>query len=193
MVFGELLLLFARGVAAEFHTGKAARVGSQLLTIIAICYLVSGLFVMDPSSTAPGQATVHGMLRGNRADTTINYRLRDAVLGLLTPGSFVSKGFADSGRQISPIEFASRLESEKEDYPQEAFYSPMNLLDSHDTERLLWTLTPGGETTADKQLNAAKPAEGKKHQMIAALIQITIPGSPTVFCGGEVALTGSMC
>jgi hypothetical protein len=29
--------------------------------------------------------------------------------------------------------------------------------------------------------------------MIAALIQITIPDSPTVFCDGEVALTGSMC
>jgi len=83
---------------------------SQLLTIIAICYLLSGLFVMNPSSTAPGQATVHGVLRGDRADTTMNYRLRDAVLGSLTQGSFDSKGFADSGRQISPIEFASQLE-----------------------------------------------------------------------------------
>ena len=36
----------------------------------------------------------------------------------------------------------------REDYPDAAYYSLMNLLDSHDTERLLWTLTPGAETTA---------------------------------------------
>ena len=33
----------------------------------------------------------------------MNYRLRDAVIGLLAPGSFDSKGFADSGRPISAV------------------------------------------------------------------------------------------
>ena len=78
----------------------------------------------------------------------MNYRLRDAVIGLLTPGNFDSKGFGDSGRIIAPSEFASRMESIREDYPDAAYYSLMNLLDSHDTERLLWTLTPGEETIA---------------------------------------------
>ncbi|MEK7785067.1 MAG: hypothetical protein AAB658_06520, partial [Chloroflexota bacterium] len=82
-------------------------------------------------------------LRGDRADTTMNYRLRDAVIGFLTPGNFDSKGFADSGRSIAPSEFAARVLSIREDYPDAAYYSLMNLLDSHDTERLLWTLTPG--------------------------------------------------
>ena len=36
----------------------------------------------------------------------------------------------------------------------------MNLLDSHDTERLLWTLTPGAETRADKEQNAPNVAAG---------------------------------
>ena len=142
------------------------------------------------SETWQKDSTLLRMLRGDRADTTMNYRLRDAVLGLLTPGNFDSKGFADSGRQISPSEFASRLESIQEDYPTEAFYSLMNLLDSHDTERLLWTLTPGSETTLDKELNAANLAEGKQRQMIASLIQFTLPGAPTVFYGDEVAMTG---
>ena len=43
----------------------------------------------------------------------MNYRLRDAVLGLLAPGNFDPKGFADSGRVILPSEFAARLESVK--------------------------------------------------------------------------------
>lgn len=142
------------------------------------------------SETWQKDSTLLRMLRGDRADTTMNYRLRDAVIGLLVPGNFDSKGFADSGRQISPSEFASRLESIQEDYPRDAFYSLMNLLDSHDTERLLWTLTPGEETTASKELNASNLADGKQRQMIASLIQFTLPGAPTVFYGDEVGVTG---
>ena len=130
------------------------------------------------------------MLRGDRADTTMNYRLRDAVIGLLAPQGFDSKGFGDSGRIIAPSEFAARMESIREDYPDAAYYSLMNLLDSHDTERLRWTLTPGEETTANKELNAASVAEGKQRQRIASLIQFTVPGAPTVFYGDEVGMTG---
>ena len=56
-------------------------------------------------------------LRGDRADSTMNYRLRDAVLGLLAPGTFDSKGFPDSGHVIRPSEFAARIASIQEDYP----------------------------------------------------------------------------
>ncbi len=135
-------------------------------------------------------STLLRFLRGDRADTTMNYRLRDAVLGFLTPGPFDSKGFADSGRIISPSEFAARLSSIREDYPDAAYYSLMNLVDSHDTERLLWTLTPGQETRTDKEFNAANLAQGKQRQRIASLIQFTMPGAPTVFYGDEVGQTG---
>jgi glycosidase len=135
-------------------------------------------------------STLLRFLRGDRADTTMNYRLRDAVLGLLSPGNFDSKGFADSGRPITPSEFAARISSIREDYPDAAYYSLMNLLDSHDTERILWALTPGSDTTADKELNTANVAEGKQRQKIAALIQFTMPGAPTVYYGDEVGVTG---
>ena len=63
------------------------------------------------SETWQKDGTLLRMIRGDRLDTTMNYRLRDAVLGLLAPQSFDSKGFADSGRIISPSEFASRCNS----------------------------------------------------------------------------------
>jgi glycosidase len=129
-------------------------------------------------------------LRGDRADTTMNYRLRDAVLGLLTLGPYDSKGFADSGRILEPSEFASRMSSIQEDYPDVVLYSLMNLLDSHDTERILWSLTPGNETTADKEQNMDNLSEGKQRQQIASLIQFTVPGAPTIFYGDEVGQTG---
>ncbi len=129
-------------------------------------------------------------LRGDRADTSMNYRLRDAVLGLLTPGPFDAKGFADSGRQLNISEFADRLSSIQEDYAPGTFYTLMNLLDSHDTARLLWVLTPGEATTEDKELNADNLAVGKEMQKLASLIQFTLPGAPTIYYGDEVGVTG---
>jgi glycosidase len=142
------------------------------------------------SETWQKDSTLLRMLRGETADTSMNYRLRDAVIGFLAPQGFDSKGFADSGRIILPSEFASRLESVREDYPDAAYYSLMNLLDSHDTERLRWTLTPGDETTASKEQNAANVTAGKLRQKLASLIQFTVPGAPTVYYGDEVGVTG---
>ncbi len=136
-------------------------------------------------------STLLRFLRGDRADATMNYRLRDAVIGLLAPQNFDAKGFADSGHPIKPSEFAARLASIREDYSDATFYALMNLLGSHDTARLLWALTPGAENPTDKEQNAANLAAGKQRQRLAALIQFTVPGAPTVYYGDEVGMTGA--
>ena len=56
-------------------------------------------------------------------------------------------------------------QSIREDYPDAAYYSAMNLLDSHDTERLLWTLTPGAETRGRR---GAERGERRRGQAAAA-------------------------
>lgn len=127
---------------------------------------------------------------GNTADSTMNYRLRDAVIGLLAPGAFDSKGFPGSGSPIPPSDFANRLQSVREDYPDAAYYSLMNLLDSHDTERIRWTLTPGMDNRQDRELMSQNVAEGKQRQRLAALIQMTMPGAPTIYYGDEAGMTG---
>ncbi|HEX7975232.1 MAG TPA: alpha-amylase family glycosyl hydrolase, partial [Anaerolineales bacterium] len=136
-------------------------------------------------------STLLRFLRGDRADSTMNYRLRDAVIGLLAPQNFDSKGFADSGHPLMISEVAARLQSIREDYPDAVYYSLMNLLDSHDTERLLWTLTPGPATTASKELNADNLAAGKRRLEIASLIQYSLPGAPTVYYGDEAGMDGA--
>jgi len=142
------------------------------------------------SETWQKDSTLLRMLRGDRLDTTMNYRLRDAVIGYLAPGSFDSKGFGDSGYVIAPSDFLDRLASIREDYPDAAYYSLMNLLDSHDTERLLWTLTPGADNATDREMNATNLAAGKARVRLASLIQFTVPGAPTVYYGDEVGVTG---
>lgn len=64
IVFGTLLFVFSRGVAAAFSNGKASRAGLIILTSIAICYFLSGPFVMDPAHTARNQMTFHGTMHG---------------------------------------------------------------------------------------------------------------------------------
>ncbi|HSN42517.1 MAG TPA: alpha-amylase family glycosyl hydrolase, partial [Propionibacteriaceae bacterium] len=139
------------------------------------------------SETWQKDSTLLRSLRGDRLDSTMNYRLRDAVLGLLAPQSFDSKGFADSGRKITASEFVNRLASVREDYPDAAYYSLMNLLDSHDTERLLWTLTDG----ANNASRDVPGADDKARLRMAALIQFTQAGMPTVYYGDEVGMTGA--
>jgi len=136
-------------------------------------------------------STLLRFLRGDRADTTMDYRLRDAVLGFLAPQAFDAKGFGDSGRILKPSEFMARLSAIREDYPDAAYYSLMNLLDSHDTARLRWVLTPGTDTTADKEQNTANVTEGKLRQKLAAMIQFSLPGAPTIYYGDEVGITGN--
>ena len=64
LLFGVLLFVFTRLIAAEFQAGKAARAGLVLLTIISCCYFISGPFVMDPTGTPLSQVTVHGTVHG---------------------------------------------------------------------------------------------------------------------------------
>lgn len=142
------------------------------------------------SETWQKDSTLLRSIRGDRLDTTMNYRLRDAVLGLLTPQAFDAKGFADSGRRLKPSEFAARLASVREDYPDAAYYSLLNLLDSHDTERALWTLTEGTANTAGRE-NPTALATGKQRLRLASLIQFTQAGMPSVYYGDEVGVTGA--
>ena len=132
-------------------------------------------------------STLLRMLRGDRLDTTMNYRFRDAVIGFLAPGAFDCKGFADSGHVIPAVGVPrpARLASARTTRTRPTTRA-MNLLDSHDTERLLWTLTPGAETRAAREQNAANVAAGKQRVRLASLIQFTMPGAPTVYYGDEV-------
>jgi len=51
VVYGILFLTFTWGIATEFKKGKSSKAGPILLTIIGVCFLLSGPFVMDPAST----------------------------------------------------------------------------------------------------------------------------------------------
>ncbi|AIQ34762.1 cyclomaltodextrinase [Paenibacillus sp. FSL R5-0345] len=100
-------------------------------------------------------------LEGDKFDAVMNYPFTDAVLDFFVHGSLDAEGFANSiGRQLSR-------------YPLQASEVAFNLLDSHDTPRLL-TL-----------------AAGDKNKMrLASLFQFTFMGTPCIYYGDEFGMDG---
>ncbi|CAM4432810.1 alpha-glycosidase [Paenibacillus phoenicis] len=100
-------------------------------------------------------------LQGDQFDAVMNYPFTEAVLDFVVRGTLDAEGFANAiGKQLSR-------------YPLQASEVAFNLLDSHDTPRLL-TLCDG---------NKAK-------MKLAALFQFTYSGTPCIYYGDEVGLDG---
>jgi glycosidase len=125
-------------------------------------------------------------LLGDEADSTMNYRFRRAVIGLIN-GDTADLDGAIVG--LSPSQFVSRMAGLMEDYPKPAFDTLLNLVDSHDTTRILWTLTPGPDDPAVKESESNLESGKAKLRQLAAL-QLTWPGMASIYYGTEAGLTG---
>lgn len=101
------------------------------------------------------------LLRGNQLDTVMNYMFRDAV-----------KEYFGT-EQISAEVFDYRLNHMLGLYRQETNQIMYNLIDSHDTERFLFYCK-----------------EDKKKMKLAVAFQILFIGSPAIYYGDEVGMTG---
>lgn len=104
---------------------------------------------------------------GEELDSVTNYPFRDSVLGFL-------KGDIDAHYVIR------KLMSLYENYPREAFYSSMNILGTHDTERVL---------TVFENARHSKE-EGEALLKLAVAFQMTFPGVPLIYYGDEAGLQG---
>jgi hypothetical protein len=145
---------------------------------------------VDPDAVIVGEFwdDASPWLLGNEFDSTMNYRFRRALIGFVNGDTNdPNQGFI---RGLNPDQFNNTLQSIKEDYPAPAFESAMNLVGTHDTQRILWVLTPGDRNREDKEFNPGNLAEGKGKLKLLAIIQMTLPGAPTIYYGDEVGLTG---
>lgn len=63
MLTGALILVFGRGLAAQFRAAPAFRSGPLLVQGIGAALIASGPFITDPSAMF-GQSTAHGVVHG---------------------------------------------------------------------------------------------------------------------------------
>ena len=122
--------------------------------------------VWEDASNKESYGVQRQYLSGGKLDSVMNYVLRDLMLDF-------ALGRADAG------EADRRYWHQAENYPRENLYAMLNLLGSHDVERirtLLEARYPGGEALRMEGLLRAW--------------QMTLPGAPSVYYGDEAGLTG---
>lgn len=101
-------------------------------------------------------------LQGDQFDAVMNYPFTNAVLDFFGHQTLNTQSFADAiGKQLAA-------------YQQQVTETAFNLLDSHDTPRLL--------TICEDNEAAMK---------LAALFQLTYPGTPCIYYGDEIGLNGA--
>lgn len=128
-------------------------------------------------------------LQGDVFDAVMNYRwAREAV-----------NFFIAQKNKITPSEFMRRLAALRADYPTENNYALMNLMDSHDTDRLSSHIV-NVDASYDKHVgvndnrsySVRKPdAEEINTQKLVALFQMTCLGAPGIYYGTETGMWGA--
>lgn len=108
---------------------------------------------------------------GDMFDSTMNYIFRNTVL------EYAAGGKANV--------LYRNLEWLREAYPAQSFYALMNLLSTHDQARSLHQLG-----WRDDQATAVEIERAKQRFKLALFFQMTFPGSPTVYYGDEVGVSG---
>jgi len=122
---------------------------------------------------------------GQTFDAVMNYRFTEAVK------NYVS----DVKAQTTSEEFVNTINQIMSDYPKENLYGIMNLLGSHDAERLAsLTVNPDNwydHFQKDTVFNIRKPndIEQAKQKLMVGL-QMTMPGAPMIYYGDEAGMWG---
>ena len=127
-------------------------------------------------------------LQGDAFDAVMNYRFTDAVKNF----------FSDEKNKINPQEFIERISKIRNDYNGENILALMNLLGSHDTERLATMIVNPdnwydhlGHAGSNPNLNVRKPTSlEREKQKLMVGIQMTMPGAPMIYYGDEVGMWG---
>ena len=123
---------------------------------------------------------------GRGLDTVMNYPFANRTVDFLT------------GR-IDATEYRRFLVDQYSNYPQEMVRTLMNLLSSHDIVRIRTRLSNSPdanvlprEAQAVYKSTPEDDAIGEKRQRLAAVIQFSIPGIPSIYYGDEVGMTGML-
>jgi cyclomaltodextrinase / maltogenic alpha-amylase / neopullulanase len=127
-------------------------------------------------------------LKGDEFDAVMNYRfaraLKEFVLGVK--------------QQLSPKGFVDTLNTLFKDYPKDNYDVMMNLLDSHDVDRVssmavnpdLW-YDHYGSPSNNKDYDVRKPNEVERaKQKLMVALQFSLPGAPQIYYGDEAGMWG---
>lgn len=116
---------------------------------------------------------------GTRFDGTMNYLLTTATIAFaagsrVDPAQDLDNPWYDITPAIDAAGYNDRIDRLLASYPASAHLANLNLLDSHDTARIL-TIAGGDRGSVE----------------LAALLLLTFPGAPCIYYGTEIGLEGA--
>ncbi|HNP74373.1 MAG TPA: glycoside hydrolase family 13 protein, partial [Kouleothrix sp.] len=117
-------------------------------------------------------------LQGDQFDAVMNYLFTEAAIAFCAGPRVLPDQVA--GRSYHPIpalsgyDYANKIDWLLQIYPWEIQLAQLNLLDSHDTARLI--SIANGDTASVR---------------LATLLQMTYPGAPSIYYGDEIGLPGT--
>ena len=126
---------------------------------------------------------------GKRFDSVMNYPFAKLVVEF----------FIHQKRRISVAEFDEKLRALREAYPEEVNQIVLNLVDSHDTDRVA-SMIRNPDRNYDRQAglrdnpdyDPRKPTPDEfKVQKLIAIFQMTYPGAPMIYYGDEAGMWGA--
>lgn len=138
--------------------------------------------VWEDASNKTAYSVRRRYLLGKQLDSVMNYCFKDAILGFLTGMA------AEHSMEI--------IMNVCENYPPQVIRLLMNLIGTHDTERAITTLageparSEGREWQSCHSLSSEQYAWGKERLKLAAVMQYTLPGVPSVYYGDETCVQG---
>lgn len=114
-----------------------------------------------------------------KLDSVTNYPFKEDILNFVRCG--------DSKRLNNTVGFVIN------NYPKRAVDSLINVLDNHDTARLMTVLGENGDVESKEDKATARvinKAEATKLVKLASALQYTLPGVPCVYYGDEIGMEG---
>jgi len=138
--------------------------------------------VWEDASNKVAYSVRRRYLLGKQLDSVMNYCFKDAVIGFLTG--------------MDACHSMEIIMNVMENYPPQVIRLLMNLIGTHDTERAVTTLAgePARHNGRDWQschfLNDGQRSWGKKRMKLAAVMQYTLPGVPSIYYGDETCVEG---
>ncbi len=118
-------------------------------------------------------------LLGDELDCTMNYPFRTNIMDFING-------------KITCEMLVKKMMSLKENYPPFAFYGAMNMISTHDTERIITLLGKEWDTLegADFTLTPEQYSKAKNKLKMLYAIQFASPGVPSIYYGDEVGVQG---
>ena len=140
--------------------------------------------VWEDASNKYAYGKLRHYFQGTELDGAMNYPFRKTVIDFLTGA-------------IGATTACRLFEQLAENYPAENLAACLNLLGSHDRERIFTLLgdAPTADSLSEGERGAYRLSEAQRELAfnrlkLALLLQMTAPGVPSVYYGDEVALDG---